>query len=94
MGEGFNIEYISKLARLDLDEKEKGVFSNQLKRIIEYVEKLNQVNTEGVEPTAHTLEITNVWREDMVVQSIDTKLIEKFIIEGKEGFFKVPPVIE
>lgn len=94
MSKGFNIEYVSKLARLALNEEEKKLFSDQLGRIIEYVEKLNRVNTEGVEPTAHTLEITNVWREDAVTQSIDPKLIEKFIVEGREGFFRVPPVIE
>lgn len=88
------IEYVARLARLDLSPAEKEKFSRQLAEITKYIEKLNQLDTTKVEPTAHILPLKNVWREDEVKDSLPRKDIERIMPEGSEGFFKVPPVLE
>jgi len=61
----FDIEYVAKLARLELSDEEKVKFTGQLGKIIDYFHKLGEVNTEGVEPTAHANPIYDVLREDV-----------------------------
>lgn len=60
------VEHVAKLARLGLSEKEVEKFQTQLSGILDYVEQLNEVNTEGVEPTAQVTGLLNVTREDKV----------------------------
>lgn len=60
------VEHIAKLARLDLSEAEIAKFQTQLSGILDYVEQLNEVNTDNVEPTAQVTGLTNVKREDKV----------------------------
>lgn len=80
-----DIEYVAKLARLELSREEKEKFSKQLADILQYVEKLNQLDTKDIQPTAHVIPVKNVWRDDVAVSSPTP---------FHEGFFKVPPVIE
>lgn len=80
-----DIEYVAKLARLDLTKEEKEKFSRQLADILRYVEKLNQLDTKDIQPTAHIIPMKNMWREDKATPSPPP---------FHEGFFKVPPVIE
>ena len=88
------IEYLAMLSRLDLTQGEKEKFSKQLEKIVAHVEKLNELKTDNVEPTAHVLDINNVYREDIESPSIERSLMENIMPSGKDGFFKVPPVIE
>lgn len=60
------IEHVAKLARLGLTPKEVEKFQTQLSSILDYVEQLNEVNTDGVEPTAQVTGLTNVMRKDEV----------------------------
>lgn len=60
------VEHVAKLARLGLSEKEIEKFQTQLSGILDYVELLNEVDTEGVEPTAQVTGLTNVKRKDEV----------------------------
>lgn len=80
-----DIEYVARLARLQLTEEEKKKFGKQLADILQYIEKLNQLDTKDIHPTAHIIPLKNVWREDKAKQSPPP---------FHEGFFKVPPVIE
>ena len=89
-----DVEYIARLARLKLPEGDKERFTSQLQRIVEYVEKLNELNTEGVEPTAHVLPLKNVTRPDEVRPSLDRAVILELAPRSGEGFIKVPQVIE
>ena len=61
------VEKIANLARLGLSEAEKEKFAGQLSSILDYVETLQQVDTEGVEPTAQVTGLENVMRDDVIV---------------------------
>ncbi|MFC1501173.1 Asp-tRNA(Asn)/Glu-tRNA(Gln) amidotransferase subunit GatC [Elusimicrobiota bacterium] len=91
-----DVEYVARLARLELTEKEKGQFASQLESILSYIDQLNEVDTKSVKPTSHVLDLSNVWREDKVKKSSD-ELIEKIINnspEKEDNFFKVSKVLE
>ena len=64
MSVDFNVRYTAQLARLNLSEEEIATFQSQLSQVLDYVEKLKQVDVTGVEPTAHTSAIFNVFRKD------------------------------
>ncbi len=89
-----DVDYISKLARIYLSDEEKRNFTTQLDSILEYVNKLNELNTDNVEPTAHILPLNNVMREDEVKQTWDTDLAVKQSPLLKERLYIVPKVIE
>lgn len=89
-----DVEHVAKLARLAMTPDEMDKVTEQLSDIVRYVEKLNELDTEGIEPLAHVLPVYNVFREDKVWESLE---IEKVLHNApdKEGrFFKVPAVIE
>ena len=65
-----NIEHIASLARLSLTEEEKDLFGSQLSSILDYMEKLNELDTTDVEPTSHVLPLSNVMRDDVPGPSI------------------------
>ena len=64
MSAQFDVRYTAQLARLHLSEEEIAKFQTQLSQVLKYVEKLEQVDVSGVEPTAHANAIFNVFRED------------------------------
>ncbi|MEK6576757.1 MAG: Asp-tRNA(Asn)/Glu-tRNA(Gln) amidotransferase subunit GatC, partial [Nitrospirota bacterium] len=68
------VERVAKLARLLVSEEEKDVLARQLSSILTYVGKLNELNTEGVEPLSHVIDIKNVFREDRVRESLSQDL--------------------
>lgn len=84
----------AKLARLELSEGEREEFSKQLNDIIEYVEKINELDTSNVKPADHIMEVSNVFRDDTVKMSISRKGIEQNAPEFTDGFFVVPKIIE
>ena len=63
------VEYVARLARLSLSEAEKEKMTAQLDSILQYMDKLNKLDTKNIEPTSHVLPLNNVWREDMVKPS-------------------------
>jgi len=65
----FDIEHMATLARLRLSADEKERLSDQLGTVLEYIEKLKELNTDDVEPTAHVLGLSNVFREDEPAQT-------------------------
>lgn len=91
-----DVEYIAKLARLYLEDKEKEKFTKQLDDILKFMEKLNELDTDKVQPLAHILPLKNVWRKDKRQKSFSRKKILSNAPEvDKDGkFFKVPKVIE
>ena len=64
MSAAFDVRYTAQLARLNLSDQEVAKFQAQLSQVLEYVEKLKQVDVAGVEPTAHATELFNVFRKD------------------------------
>lgn len=88
------VRQVAKLSRLELTEDEVGRFSTELSAIVEYIEKLNEPDTSGVEPLAHCLPIKNVFRKDEVRPSLDVEAALKNAPQTHEGYFKVPKVLD
>ncbi|CAG7652244.1 Aspartyl/glutamyl-tRNA(Asn/Gln) amidotransferase subunit C [Paenibacillus solanacearum] len=89
-----DVEHVASLARLELSEREKEQFTEQLNAILKYAEQLNALDTEGIEPTSHAMPLVNVMREDAVRPSLP---IEKVLLNApdeEEGQIKVPAVLE
>jgi len=89
-----DVEHVARLARLELYDSEKKLFAEQMDAIIGYVEKIRELDTEGVVPTSHAVPMDNAFREDSVRPSIG---LEKALGNAPlraESFFKVPKVIE
>ena len=88
------VRWVSHLARLDLNEADLAVLGKKLGAVLEYVDLLQQVNTDGVEPMAHPLPVSNVFREDEPGQSlsVDEALANAPARHG--DFFAVPAVFE
>jgi len=89
-----DVEDVAQLARLELDESEIVKFTGQLNAILEYVDMLDKVNTDGVEPTAHVLPLKNVMRADEAKPSLPRELALANAPEQEDGYFKVPKVME
>lgn len=87
-----DVEHVAKLARLELSEEEKEMFTGQLGDVLAHVEKMNEVDTTGVEPMNHPIDFVNVMREDnKVYTNTREELMENAPdIEGE--FFKVPKI--
>lgn len=87
------VEHVAMLARLSLSEEEKQIFAEQLGAILDYVEKLNELDTEGVEPLAHILPVFNVFREDEVKPGSTRDEILSNGPLTEDGYYKVPKII-
>jgi len=88
------VEHVAQLARLALSAEEKWRLTEQLNAILSYMEQLNEVPTEGVEPTAHVLDLVNVLRDDMVHQTLSADAALANAPETAHHFFVVPRIVE
>lgn len=88
------VKHIAMLSRLEFQENEIELYGEQLSRILDYVDKLNEVNTEGVEPTSHVLSLNNVFREDIVKASLPREEALRNAPDSTDKFFRVPKIIE
>jgi len=88
-----DVDKIAKLAKLEFSLAEKEKFTEQLDQIVDYVEKLNELNTEDVVPTSHVLDIKNVMREDTVKPWLSQEEALANAPAKKMGCFCVPKVI-
>ena len=88
------VEYVAHLARLDFSEEENAKFTSQLNDILMYMEKLNQVETSGIEPMSHAITLQNAFRDDEVKESLTHELTLANAPEARGPFFRVPKVIE
>ena len=89
-----DVEYVARLARLDLTAGEKELFAGQMDAILGYVEKLKAVDTEGIVPTSHAVPMENAFREDAVYPSIGLERALANAPLRSGSFFAVPKVIE
>ncbi|MFO7569455.1 MAG: Asp-tRNA(Asn)/Glu-tRNA(Gln) amidotransferase subunit GatC [Smithellaceae bacterium] len=89
-----DVEYVAKLARLDVTDPEKEMFTAQLNDILLYIDKLNELDTTGVAPMTHAIAVTNAFREDRVSDSLGTKQALANAPDARGEFFRVPKVIE
>jgi aspartyl-tRNA(Asn)/glutamyl-tRNA(Gln) amidotransferase subunit C len=89
-----DVEYAARLARLELTEEEKRSMTAQVRDVLQYMAKLNELNTDDVEPTAHVLPIKNVWRKDHRGESLKPEEVLKIAPKSQEGMLRVPRVLE
>ncbi|GGA11223.1 aspartyl/glutamyl-tRNA(Asn/Gln) amidotransferase subunit C [Paenibacillus marchantiophytorum] len=89
-----DVDHVAKLARLDLSDTEKELFTEQLNAILKYAEQLNGLNTEGVVPTSHAMPMVNVMREDVTAPSLPIDKVLLNAPDHEDGQFKVPAVLE
>src|SRR3990172_7577824 len=88
------VRHVARLARLKTTDVEAALFALQLSKVLEYVEQLNEVDTHNVPPTAHTLPVSNIFREDVVRSSWSTEEALHNAPDGHDGFFRVPKVLD
>jgi aspartyl-tRNA(Asn)/glutamyl-tRNA(Gln) amidotransferase subunit C len=89
------VKHIAKLSRLELTPEEEKKYSEQLSSILDYVEQLNEVNTDGIPPMANITGMSNVFRDDGVEPSgISHTDIAQNAPEFRDGSFVVPGVFE
>ncbi len=88
------IEHVARLARLELTEQEKEMFTGQMDAILAYVDKLNELDTSDIVPTSHAVPMENAFREDAVTESFETDRALLNAPDRADNFFRVPKVIE
>lgn len=89
-----DVLYVADLARLEFNEEEVEKYVEQLGAILDYEDKLNELDTAGVAPTAHVLPVKNVLREDEVTPSLDREKALMNAPSQDQGCFSVPKVLE
>lgn len=88
------VKYVAHLARLNFGEEEAEKFTSQLNDILVYMDILNKVETSGIEPTTHVIDLTNAFREDTVEESVGTEVALANAPDQSGECFRVPKVIE
>jgi aspartyl-tRNA(Asn)/glutamyl-tRNA(Gln) amidotransferase subunit C len=88
------VTHIAKLARVELSDSEVDVFSEQLSEIIGHFDALNAVDTDGVEPTAHTLPLRNVMADDVSRPSLPRDEVLALAPSTDDGYLRVRAVLE
>jgi aspartyl-tRNA(Asn)/glutamyl-tRNA(Gln) amidotransferase subunit C len=88
------IRKVAALSRLEFSAAEEGLLAQQIAKILQYVEKLNEIDTTGVEPLAHVLEMVNAFREDRVDGQPSADLLLSNAPAKEKTFFKVPKILE
>jgi aspartyl-tRNA(Asn)/glutamyl-tRNA(Gln) amidotransferase subunit C len=88
------VRWVAHLARLELSDAELPLITEQLSAIVEYVQQLQAVNTDGVEPLAHALDIHNVFRDDTPAPSLSVNQALANAPARRDDFYAVPAVLE
>ena len=88
------VEHVASLARLEFEDEEKEMYINQLNSILTYMEKLDELDTTEIPSTSHAINLANVFREDLVIESLGSEKSLYNAPETDRGFFKVPKIIE
>lgn len=88
------VKHVANLARLEILEQEAEMFTEQLSSIIKFAEQLNEIDTDGIEPTTHVLDLKNVMRKDEPRQWITREDALKNAPDQQDGQFRVPSILE
>jgi aspartyl-tRNA(Asn)/glutamyl-tRNA(Gln) amidotransferase subunit C len=94
MPANFDVQYVARLARIALTPAEEEKFAAQLSQVLGYIEKLNQLDVSGIEPTAHAVPLLNVVRPDKVCPSLDNQDALRNAPAKANGLFLVPKIVE
>ena len=87
------VEHVAWLAHIELSEEEKTLFTEQFNEILDYFKKIDMVDTEGVEPTYHVLDLKNVYRKDETKPSLSTEEALKNAPKKEKKFLKAPRIV-
>lgn len=88
------IEYVGILAKLELSEEEKEQAKSDMGRMLDYIDKLGELDTADVEPMSHVFPVQNVFREDVVINGDDRERLLSNAPQEKDGMFMVPRTFE
>lgn len=88
------MEYVSILAKLELSDEEKQQAKKDMEKMLDYIDKLNELDTSGVEPMSHVFPVQNVFREDVVTNGDERGLLLANAPEEKDGTFVVPKTVD
>ncbi len=88
------VEHVAFLSRLALNEREAEEFTRQFNQMFEQFEKLNELDTSQVEPTAHVLQMQNILRQDSVRASLPVDEVLANAPDREDGYFSVPRIME
>lgn len=88
------LDHVANLARINLTAEEKERFATQLGDVLSYIALLNEVNVEGVEPTAHAFPVVNVWADDVPEPGLSVEDALRNAPEKRDNMFVVPKVVE
>ncbi len=91
---GEMVEHVALLSRLTFSREEVEKFTEHLNRILEYVDKLNELDTSNISPTSHSLKMYNILRDDRVEESLTNEEALENAPDKESGCFKVPRVIQ
>ena len=89
-----DVNYVAHLARLSLSPEETATFGAQLGHVLDYIEQLNEVNVDGVEPTAHAFPLVNVMRPDEIRPPLSHEEALLNAPAKANGLFMVPKIVE
>ncbi len=88
------VEYVAMLARIELSEEEKGLYAEQLSTILGFFDRLKEVDTEGVRPTSHVIDLVNAFRADQVRPGPGVEAVLENAPERSDRFFRVPKILD
>lgn len=88
------VDYVSTLSRLRLPQEEKAKLAGELEQIVTYMDTLNTLDTDGVEPMSHIFPLKNVLRADVVVPSADREVLLSGAPDRDGETFRVPKAVE
>ena len=88
------IDYVGILAKLKLSEQEREDAKADMQKMLDYIDKLNELDTAGVEPMTHVFPVKNVFREDVVVNGDDREQMLANAPEQRVGQYQVPKTVE
>ena len=88
------IEYVGILAKLELNQEEKEQAKKDMESMLDYIDKLNELDTTGVEPMSHVFPVNSVFREDEVTNGDDRENILKNAPDEQDGMFNVPKTFD
>jgi len=91
---GIDVAYVAHLARLQLTRKETATFQEQLGHVVEYVKKIDELDVTGIEPTAHAVQVHNVFRDDLVKPNLERERVLKNAPSCTQDQFQVPKIVE
>jgi len=92
--EKIDVRYVANLARIELSDDEVKTFQNQLEDVVGYIEKIGELDVDGIEPTSHTHPVMNVFRKDELKASLEREDVLANAPEEVDSQFKVPKILE